>query len=121
MAPPFREVEFDIIYGEGISREGELLDLATEANIVDKSGAWYSYEGERIGQGRENVRDFLREHPETFDSIEAKLLAHYNIRRIGIDGSPGGPAAANDSADAVDAVAAAAASTPAANGKRPRA
>ncbi len=85
MAPPFREAEFDILYGEGISREGELLDHASDAEIVNKSGAWYSYQGERIGQGRENAREFLKQNPDIFDSIEAKLLAHYDIRRIGID------------------------------------
>jgi recombination protein RecA len=85
MAPPFKEVEFDILYGQGISREGDLVDLASEANIVDKSGAWFSFAGERIGQGRENAKQFLVEHPETYSAIEAKLLAHHNIRRIGID------------------------------------
>src|SRR5690606_33452816 len=64
VAPPFREVEFDIMYGEGISKTGEILDLGVKAGIVDKSGAWYSYGDERIGQGRENAKTFLREHPE---------------------------------------------------------
>src|SRR5215813_13692404 len=63
VAPPFKEVEFDILYGVGISKEGELLDIAAEHGIVEKTGAWYAYDGERIGQGRENARDFLREHP----------------------------------------------------------
>ncbi len=85
MAPPFKEVEFDILYGQGISREGDLVDLASEANIVDKSGAWFSFNGERIGQGRENSKQFLVEHPEVYNSIEAKVLAHFNVRRIGID------------------------------------
>ncbi len=85
MAPPFKEVEFDILYGQGISREGDLVDLASEANIVDKSGAWFSFQGERIGQGRENAKQFLTEHPETYNTIEAKVLAHYGVRRIGID------------------------------------
>lgn len=85
MAPPFREVEFDILYGQGISREGDLIDLASEAEIVEKSGAWYSFGGERIGQGRENAKQFLLEHADMFNSIEAKLLAHHQIRRIGID------------------------------------
>jgi recombination protein RecA len=85
MAPPFKEVEFDILYGHGISREGDLVDLASEANIVDKSGAWFSFNGERIGQGRENAKQFLVEHPETYNVIEAKVLAHHNVRRIGID------------------------------------
>jgi recombination protein RecA len=88
MAPPFKEVEFDILYGQGISREGDLVDLASEANIVDKSGAWFSFGGERIGQGRENAKQFLIDHPETFNSIEAKVLTHHNIRRIGIDVAP---------------------------------
>jgi recombination protein RecA len=88
MAPPFKEVEFDILYGQGISREGDLVDLASEANIVDKSGAWFSYNGERIGQGRENAKQFLIEHPETYNSIEAKVLTHHNVRRIGIDVAP---------------------------------
>jgi recombination protein RecA len=85
LAPPFKEVEFDILYGHGISREGDLVDLASEANIIDKSGAWFSYNGERIGQGRENAKAFLAEHPEVYNSIEAKVLSHYNVRRIGID------------------------------------
>src|ERR1700712_5412477 len=88
MAPPFKEVEFDILYGQGISREGELVDLSSEANIVEKSGAWFSYNGERIGQGRENAKQFLTDHPDIYNSIEAKVLAHHNIRRIGIDVAP---------------------------------
>ncbi len=88
MAPPFKEVEFDILYGQGISREGDLVDLSSEANIVEKSGAWFSFGGERIGQGRENAKQFLIEHPEVFNAIEAKVLAHYNVRRIGIDVAP---------------------------------
>src|SRR5512138_2821419 len=74
VAPPFKEVEFDILYGEGISREGDILDLAVDRGIVDKSGAWYSYNGERIGQGRENSRSWLTEHPESLAEIEAKLM-----------------------------------------------
>jgi recombination protein RecA len=85
MAPPFKEVEFDILYGHGISREGDLVDLASEANIIDKSGAWFSFNGERIGQGRENAKQFLVDHPEIYNAIEAKVLAHHNVRRIGID------------------------------------
>ena len=126
MAPPFREVEFDIIYGTGISREGDLVDLASDANIIDKSGAWFSYGGERIGQGRENAKQFLSEHPDMFNSIEGKLLAHHNIRRIGIDvASEVTPtaASADDKADKAKA-ARPAAPTPtatASNGKRPNA
>src|SRR2546426_562431 len=81
MAPPFKEVEFDILYGQGISREGDLVDLSSDANIVEKSGAWFSFNGERIGQGRENAKQFLIDHPEIYNSIEAKVLAHHNIRR----------------------------------------
>ncbi len=94
MAPPFREVEFDILYGEGVSREGELLDLGVNANIVEKSGAWYSFEGERIGQGRENSKVFLREHPDTYNAIEAKVLEQYSIRRIAVEEAAAEAAAA---------------------------
>ena len=73
VAPPFKEVEFDILYGEGISREGDILDLAVERNVVEKSGAWFSYGKERIGQGRENSRLFLKEHPEMTAEIREKL------------------------------------------------
>jgi recombination protein RecA len=82
VAPPFREVEFDIIYGEGISREGDLLDLAVANNIVDKSGAWYSYSGERIGQGRENTRTFLKDNPEIFTKIDAVLRAKLGVGKV---------------------------------------
>jgi recombination protein RecA len=75
VAPPFKEVEFDILYGEGISRTGDVLDLAVDKGIVDKSGAWFSYGKERIGQGRENSRTWLIEHPETLAEIEGKLMA----------------------------------------------
>ena len=73
VAPPFKQAEFDIMYGTGISREGEVIDLGVEARIVDKSGAWYSYNGERIGQGKDNVREFLKEHPEMAFEIENKV------------------------------------------------
>jgi recombination protein RecA len=73
VAPPFRQVEFDILYGEGFSREGELLDLGVANNLVDKAGAWYSYNGERIGQGRDNVREFLKQNPEMAASIDVAL------------------------------------------------
>ena len=79
MAPPFKEAEFDIIYGEGISKVGDLLDLATAQDIVEKSGAWYSYNGERIGQGRENSKIFLKEHPELCDDIERKVRLGYGL------------------------------------------
>lgn len=73
VAPPFKQVEFDILYGQGISREGELIDLGVKEKIVEKSGAWYSYDGNRIGQGKDNVRSFLRENPEMAADIETKL------------------------------------------------
>jgi len=79
LAPPFREAEFDILYGEGISREGDLLDVGTELGMVEKSGAWYSLDGERIGQGRENARSFLKEHKEVALDLRKKILAHYGI------------------------------------------
>ena len=73
LAPPFREVEFDIMYGEGISKVGELIDLGVKANVVEKSGAWYSMDSQRIGQGRENAKMFLREHKDVAEAIERKL------------------------------------------------
>jgi recombination protein RecA len=79
LAPPFREAEFDILYGEGISREGDLLDIGTELGMIEKSGAWYSMDGERIGQGRENARVFLREHPEIAAELRKKILVNYGI------------------------------------------
>jgi recombination protein RecA len=80
VAPPFREALFDILYGQGISREGELLDLGVEHAIVDKSGAWYAFGSERLGQGRENVRAFLQENTELAKSIEDKLLVHLGVK-----------------------------------------
>src|ERR1700760_1966008 len=82
VAAPFRDAEFDILYGEGISREGDILDLAVLHNIVDKSGAWYSYAGERIGQGRENVRAFLKEHRDTFTSIDNELRQKLGLTSV---------------------------------------
>jgi len=73
VAPPFKKCEFDILYNEGISKEGEIIDMGVELNLVEKSGAWYSYNGERIGQGRDNVREFLKEHTEVASAIEAAL------------------------------------------------
>ena len=75
VAPPFKQVEFDILYGEGISLEGELIDIGVQENIVEKSGAWYSYDGTRIGQGKDNVRAYLKENPEIADDIKAKIKA----------------------------------------------
>ena len=80
IAPPFREVEFDIIYGRGIAREGDILDLGVESNFIEKSGTWYSYNGERLGQGRENAKNFLREHPELISEIQMKIGQTFNIK-----------------------------------------
>ena len=85
VAAPFREAEFDILYGEGISREGDVLDLAVANNIVEKSGAWYSYDGERIGQGRENTRSFLKENKDVFAKMDAALRKALNIGAVKAD------------------------------------
>ena len=79
VAPPFKQAEFDIMFGTGISREGEILDLASECNVVNKSGAWYSYNGERIGQGRENVKIFLKDHSEICEEIEKQVRIQYHL------------------------------------------
>ena len=81
LAPPFREAEFDVMYGEGISREGDLLDLAVDKRIVEKSGTWFAYSGERLGQGRENAKTFLRENPETFQKIEERVRRELGLLR----------------------------------------
>ncbi|HKD42983.1 MAG TPA: recombinase RecA [Myxococcaceae bacterium] len=81
VAPPFKEVEFDIMYGSGISKEGDLVDLASQENILEKSGTWYSFKGERIGQGRENAKDFLRDHPELCKELEQKVLERFGLLR----------------------------------------
>jgi recombination protein RecA len=81
VAPPFREAEFDVMYGEGISREGDLLDLAVDKRIVEKSGTWFAYAGERLGQGRENAKTFLRENPETFRKIEERVRKELGLLR----------------------------------------
>ena len=88
MAPPFREVEFDILYGQGISRSGDILDLAADLGIVDKSGAWFSYNTERIGQGRENAKAYLEQHPQLMDKLEAMILAKHNIKSRTVDVGP---------------------------------
>ncbi len=79
VAPPFKQIEFDIMYGEGISKTGELIDLGVKANIVEKSGAWFSYDGQRIGQGRENAKAFLREHPKIATTIERAIRANAGL------------------------------------------
>lgn len=79
VAPPFKQADFDIMYGEGISREGSVLDMACDLDIINKSGAWFSYSGERLGQGRENVKQFLRDHPDLVDAVEAKVREAFSI------------------------------------------
>lgn len=79
IAPPFKEAEFDIMFGEGISYVGDVLDLAANINVINKSGAWYAYEGEKIGQGRENAKTYLKEHPEMCEEVAAKVREHFGI------------------------------------------
>jgi len=83
VAPPFKEVEFDLIYGEGISREGDVLDLAVDKNIVEKSGTWYAYGGQRIGQGRENAKQFVKENPKVLEQMEKEVLENFRIAKAG--------------------------------------
>ena len=87
VAPPFKVVEFDIMYGEGISKSGELIDLGEKAGVVEKSGSWFSYDGQRIGQGRENAKTYLREHPEVAQAIEKKVRENAGILVAVLDGS----------------------------------
>ena len=88
VAPPFKEAEFDIMFGEGISTVGDILDLAASINLVNKSGAWYAYQGEKIGQGRENAKQYLKDNPVVCDEIEEKIRAHFNLN--GEDGASDG-------------------------------
>jgi recombination protein RecA len=85
VAPPFKTAEFDILFGEGISREGEIIDMGVEARIVDKSGAWYAYNGEKIGQGRDNAREFLRENRDLAREIENKVRESLGIALLPAD------------------------------------
>jgi recombination protein RecA len=89
LSPPFREAEFDVIYGEGISKEGSVLDAAVEHNVVEKSGTWYTYKGERVGQGRENAKRFLKENPKILTDVEAKVRAALGLKPVGA--APTGP------------------------------
>ena len=88
VAPPFREALFDILYGEGISREGEIVELGVAQDIIEKSGAWYAYRGEKIGQGKDNTREYLREHPEMASEIEQKIRAAVGVPPPGVRGAP---------------------------------
>ena len=91
VAPPFKEVEFDIMYGTGISKEGDLIDLASADNIIEKSGSWFSFQGERIGQGRENAKDYLREHPEVIKEVERLVYEKYGIGKPAVAAVPAPP------------------------------
>jgi recombination protein RecA len=110
LAPPFREVEFDIMYGEGISKEGDILDLASEMNVLEKSGAWFAWKGERIGQGRENAKEFLKSNADVAGQIERAVLEKHGIARAGdlagpptaavpVEEAPSPPAKKSKSAD----------------------
>jgi recombination protein RecA len=94
VAPPFREVEFDILYGEGISKEGDLLDLATDLGIVDKSGSWYAFEGDRLGQGRDAARDSLKGNQALLNTIETRIRAHFHLQPLPPSVSASNPAGA---------------------------
>ncbi len=96
VAPPFKQVEFDIMYGEGISKVGELVDLGVTAGVVEKSGSWFSYDGERIGQGRENAKSFLRQNPDMANSIEAKIRANAGLLSAALTKVPDDKDAADD-------------------------
>jgi recombination protein RecA len=99
VSPPFKEAHFDILYGEGISREGEIIDLGVEHKIIDKSGSWYAYQGDRIGQGKDNVREFLRSNPALGREIENRIRVAVGLPELpAIGGTTAGPAAAADAA-----------------------
>ena len=112
MAPPFKQAEFDILYGIGISREGSLIDFGVEHEIVRKSGAWYTYEGDQLGQGKENARRFLTEHPEIAAEIEKRILVKLNIGGAGDAAAAAAEASPKQSKPVVAAAAATTAKTP---------
>jgi len=99
VAPPFRQAEFDILYNQGISREGDLIDLGVEAGLVEKSGAWYSYADERIGQGRENARRFLLDNPDVCERLAEAVYAHHGLKRPVPVASEGALAGAESAAE----------------------
>lgn len=99
MAPPFKEIEFDILYGEGISKEGDLLDLAASLNVIEKSGTWYTYKDERLGQGRENARNYLKDHPQYIQTIREEILKKSGIKTQSV-GAPQGIAPAQSAPEA---------------------
>ena len=99
IAPPFKEAEFDIMFGKGISRAGDILDLAAGIDLVKKSGAWYAYEGEKIGQGRENAKAYLENHPELMEELDRKVRAHYHLSGAEGDGKDGAAKTESDAKD----------------------
>ena len=98
IAPPFKEAEFDIMFGKGISRAGDILDLAAGIDLVKKSGAWYAYEGEKIGQGRENAKAYLENHPELMEELDRKVRAHYHLSGVEVDEKAGASKGDSDAA-----------------------
>ena len=109
VSPPFKTAEFDILFGEGISREGEILDMAVEAKLLEKSGAWYAYNGEKIGQGRDNAREFLRENPALSREIENKVRESLGIPLLAAEAGSAEAKAESDAKAKADAKAAKAA------------
>jgi recombination protein RecA len=91
LSPPFREAEFDVIYGEGVSKEGSVLDLAADHNVVEKSGTWYTYKSERIGQGRENAKRYLKDNPKVLADLETKVRSALGLKPVGGTPQPTAP------------------------------
>ena len=104
IAPPFKEAEFDIMFGKGISQEGDILDLAVNCNLVSKSGSWFAYNGDKIGQGRENAKIYLSEHPEIMEELEKKIRIHYHIGEEPEETTEGKPASAKSTSKKAAAV-----------------
>ena len=100
MAPPFKSAEFDVLYGEGISKEGSVLDMALQCDVVKKSGSWFTYEGDQLGQGRENVRQFLKDNPEITDEIENKVKVAFGLIKVQDEFAEAEGAEDSDSVDA---------------------
>lgn len=100
VAPPFKTAEFDIMFGKGISREGDILDLAADIDVINKSGAWYAYDGEKIGQGRENAKQFLHDNPVIFADVERKVREHFGLRTDNVESQP--PVSAAEDSESAD-------------------
>lgn len=102
VAPPFKQAEVDIMYGEGISKEGEIIDVGADLDIIQKSGAWYSYKGERLGQGRENAKQFMKENPEIFEEVHNEIRKHYNLDTIENEGQEEDTTPSQDGQESLD-------------------